>query len=553
MLKKRLTRKEHQHEGLSIFFTEISFSVSQTVSAARQKKENQIKQAPKGDPLAPALPHKLTKIPKYYIIFKISKRKNSMKRILRLISALLLLPVLIVSLASCGKDSKDKLTGFIYEIVDDSITITGYSGLESHITIPDKIKGLPVTAVAENAFKGMINLEKVTLPDSVTTIDYAFTECPQLTSVSLGSGIISMNGAFKDCQKLVTVTGGENAIELAEAYLGCISLLEAEIPRAATNCISTFKNCSSLVSVTINEGITELPYTFSGCTSLKEISIPSTVNTAMNTFKDCSSLTTVNGAEYLTSLDNTFNGCVSLSSLTLGNDVKMLSGAFVGCSSLTLIENLPSEVEAYSPSFTGCTNLSDIVIPKMPEKDLTSYIFITDIEGCHSVKNVTVNSQITFTAEFCKTFSGCTLLESITVPDDVALDFLRVDSMYTDSIFIGTDAKVSSAVSKSKKASNIRITEDYGFIEDKSYTHIYGGDVNAFDPERIESEASVIGFESFTKSYYWCGYPKGTDRRNNTIAIEREYSFYLRVTGENDGTLPSSVTVNGMHCIIEGE
>ncbi len=476
-----------------------------------------------------------------------------MKRILRLISALLLFSVLTVLLASCGGDSKDKHTDFIYEIVDNSITITGYSGLEKEISIPEKIKGLPVTTVAENAFKGMINLEKVTLPDSVTTIDYAFTECPQLTSVTLGSGIINMNGAFKDCKKLVTVTGGENARELAEAYLGCVSLLEAVIPSTATNCISTFKNCSSLVSVTINEGITELPYTFSGCTSLKEISIPSTVKTAMHAFKDCSSLATVNGAEHLTSLDNTFNGCASLSSLTLGNDVKTLSGAFIGCSSLTLIANLPSEVEAYSPSFTGCTGLSDIVIPKMPENDLTNYIFLSDIEGCDSVKNVTVNSSITFTAEFCKTFSGCSFLESITVPDDVALAFLRVDSMYNDSIFTGTDSKVSSAVSKSKRATNIRITEDFGFIEGNSYTHIYGGDVDAFDPESIESEASVIGFESFTKSYYWCGYLEGTDRRSQTVAIEREYSFYLRVTGENDGTLPSSVSVNGMHCIIEGE
>lgn len=476
-----------------------------------------------------------------------------MKRISRLMSALLLIGLLAVPLVSCGKSSKDKSADFIYEIENDSVTILGYSGLEKEISIPDKIKGLPVTAVAENAFKGMINLEKVIIPDSVTTIDYAFTECPQLNSVSLGSGIIFMNGAFKDCKKLTTVKGGENAHELAEAYEGCVSLVSAVIPSTATNCTSTFKDCSALTSVEIREGITELPYTFSGCTSLKEVAIPSTVTSAMHAFKDCSSLAAVSGAESLTSLDNTFNGCSSLTSLTLGSDITVLSGAFIGCSSLTVIQNLPSEVETYSSSFTGCSSLTNIVIPKMSEEDLNKYIFISDIEGCDSVINVTVNSSITFTSEFCKTFSGCSSLASITVPDDVALAFLRVDSMYVDSVFTGTDAKVSSAVTKSKKASNIRITDDFGFIEGNSYTHVSGGDVGAFDPDSIESKTDIIGFESFTKSYYWCGYPKNGDRRKQTVAIEREYSFYLRVTGENDGTLPSSITVNGMTCIIEGE
>jgi hypothetical protein len=75
--------------------------------------------------------------------------------------------------------------------------------------------------------------------------------------------------------------------------------------------------------------------------------------------------------------------------------------------------------------------------------------------------------------------------------------------------------------------------------------------VAIFDPDDTAAETDTATFTPFTKSYYWCGYPDGGDRKEETVGIERIYAFSLRVTGKNDGSLPQSLTVNGMPCHVE--
>ena len=462
---------------------------------------------------------------------------------------LILLTVSMLLTVSCG--GKNKKPDLIYEITDGYATVTGYSGIESELTIPSKLGGKPVKVIAENAFRGMVGLKKVTLPDSVTAIDYAFTECPDLTLVELGDGIKTMNGAFKDCPKLKTVIGGNNASEISEAFMNCVSLTNGYIPKNATACASVFRGCTALTTVKIEEGVTALPFTFEGCTSLKEIALPSTVTEAVHTFENCVSLISVTGCRSLTVLENTFSGCVSISQVTLGDGVKVMKGAFLNCTMLQTVENLPSEVESYSPSFTGCVSLTEMLIPKMSDSEAASYDIATDVKGCTELRKLTVNTAFFVTGEFCTTFSGCSSLEEVNIPNEVAEHLLRVDAMYEDRLFTGKNSNLTTAINKYKKASNPRITVSFGYIGDTGYTYIFGGDVDFFDYEEVAKAQSVTEFEPFTQSYYWCGYPNGTNRKNSTVGIEREYTFYLRVTGGNDGNLPSKVIVNGMECVIE--
>ncbi len=473
-----------------------------------------------------------------------------MKKLSRFFTLILLALSMLVSV-SCESGEKKEKTKFIYEIVDGYAVITGYSGIEDEVSVPSTIEGNTVKAVAENAFKGMVGLKKLTLPDSVTIIDYAFSECPDLETVELGSGIVSMNGAFKDCPKLTSVSGGNSVKELSEAFMNCAALKSAYIPKTVTNCISSFRGCKSLTSVNIEEGVTALPYTFTDCTSLSKISIPSTVTEGVSTFKNCVALVSVTGIKNFSVLENTFEGCTALTSISLGDNIKILRAAFINCTSLTEIENLPSEVESYSPSFTGCTALTEMIIPKMPEDEAATYDLSADVKNSTALKKVTVNTSFFITGEFCKTFAGCASLTEVNIPNEAAKAFLRVDAIHQDKLFSGKNSAVTKAVNKYKKASNVRITIGFGFIGDVGYTHIYGGDVNFFSYEEVASSTDVIGFEPFTKSYYWCGYPNGTNRKSTTVAIEREYTFYLRVTGGNDGILPSTVKVNGMDCMIE--
>lgn len=475
-----------------------------------------------------------------------------MRKLSSLLLVILTLSFVLV-LASCSKDRTGK-TKFIYEKADDHITITGYSGIEEEISVPSELEGLPVTVIAENAFYGTVNLKKVVIPDSVKVIDYAFTKCPDLEFVQIGNGVLSMNGAFKDCEVLKTVVGGANATEMAEAYMNCASLTNGFIPSGAVSCSYAFSGCKALTSITVANGVTSLPFTFSSCTSLTEVVLPLSVTSLVSTFEGCTALTNVTGLENVIELDASFKNCSALTVLTLGEKVNVLKEAFVNCASLASVSGLPTSVQTYTASFTGCSSIASITIPEVTGEDgLDGYMFVDDIKGCSSLTTLNAVSPFLVTAEFCKTFEESPLISVLNLHDDTVRSFLRVDSTYVDSLYTGTKSTVTKAVTNCKKNSKVRVVDDYGFINDVSYTHIHGGDVEGFDPDSVASETDVVGFESFNKTYYWCGYPKGTNYKTQTVAIQRDYTFFLRVTGKSSGALPGTVTVNGMNCVIESE
>jgi hypothetical protein len=134
--------------------------------------------------------------------------------------------------------------GLEWEIVDGrSIVITSYEGNVAPLQIPERIQGLPVTAIGNYAFSNcgnltsitvdsrnssytsidgvLFNKEKTTLikypigkkvstysiPSSVTAIgDYAFSGCNNLTSISIPSSVRVIGvGAFS-CENLTSVT-----------------------------------------------------------------------------------------------------------------------------------------------------------------------------------------------------------------------------------------------------------------------------------------------------------------------------------------------------------
>ena len=68
-----------------------------------------------------------------------------------------------------------------YSILNGKVLITGYSGHDEVLYLPNKIEGYSVTSIASYAFKECHSLKKIVIPNSVTDIGiYAFSNCSRL-------------------------------------------------------------------------------------------------------------------------------------------------------------------------------------------------------------------------------------------------------------------------------------------------------------------------------------------------------------------------------------
>lgn len=90
--------------------------------------------------------------------------------------------VLLLGICMCGITIKafaatEYVDGYLrYTVADGSVTITGYNGRESEVTVPSKIAGVPVNTIAAGAFSNASTVTKVNLPDTIMTIEEgAFT------------------------------------------------------------------------------------------------------------------------------------------------------------------------------------------------------------------------------------------------------------------------------------------------------------------------------------------------------------------------------------------
>ena len=101
----------------------------------------------------------------------------------------------------CGEKASEGLKFMLYTDEEDNgyAVITGIGTcIERDVIIPSVIGGLPVKEIAENAFKGNLDIYSVSIPEGVKKIGGgAFRECENLYTILLPQGIEEMGlGAF---------------------------------------------------------------------------------------------------------------------------------------------------------------------------------------------------------------------------------------------------------------------------------------------------------------------------------------------------------------------
>lgn len=150
---------------------------------------------------------------------------------------------------------------FTYKIdgVKGYVTITGYNGNFGDVSIPNEIKGYPVTVIGGSAFKNNNIVQNIVLPNSIQKIgSEAFYGCKNLQNIVLGNRL-------QDIQ--------------ANAFAWCESLDNVVLPNTVTNLGKyAFENCLGLTNIILSDKLSNIEAgTFYGTKNLKNIMLPNSL------------------------------------------------------------------------------------------------------------------------------------------------------------------------------------------------------------------------------------------------------------------------------------
>ena len=380
------------------------------------------------------------------------------------------------------------------------IMLTGYTGDESVVVLPDSIDGLPVTVIDENAFAEQDGISALYIPDSVTTIGLgAFKKCTaletlrtpvievqehpyfgalfgaasyeinasevpdSLTAVILGDGIQSIPAyAFFDCNSITCVRLPKTLTAMESfAFWGCSSLeylnladtaLQSIGSRALTDCMALLRFDLPATVTSIGEGVLE------GCGSLTAMTLPfvggsATENTYLGYLFGAASYTFTAGfvpaslqeivlLEGCTAIPaNAFFEVSCLSRITIPETVTSIGlRAFYGCKKLLSVKLPDSLTSIGDDAFHGCIRLQTVEFGGG-----LSEIGVQAFMDCLYLKSVSLPQSVTRIPNSC--FSGCISLETVTAPgvtsaDEVGLQAYRHCDKLTSAPFMPAETQV---------------------------------------------------------------------------------------------------------------
>lgn len=239
--------------------------------------------------------------------------------------------MLLLSFASCETKedyvpgNTEKVTdNFEFETVEGYIRITKYIGDDTEVTIPERIGGVPVCVIGEDAFSDRASLKSVEIPKTVQVIEKgAFKRCYYLEKVTGCEGIVSINEyafaydtalsefpweeklqivgdyafvwceslteinivpswdyigdcAFRDCRKVAQITFADEVVNIGKEAFMATDITSLIYPYALGAIgEGAFKHCNSLVDITFDERVTHIAAkVFQNNRGLKKVVVP---------------------------------------------------------------------------------------------------------------------------------------------------------------------------------------------------------------------------------------------------------------------------------------
>ena len=330
-----------------------------------------------------------------------------------------------------GKPPQMKTFPYKYTITNGNAEITGYNGpVPENLVIPDVVMSCPVTVIRVNAFYSCSTLKRVTIPESVTSIEAgAFAGCINLRCVIFNGNAPRSNGSALN-SSMVLVCYYEEKTGFSDTFAGkptsllkypyAYTITDGEV--TLTGYFETSDTTLSIPSTIEGYPVTGIgEYAFYDCASLEDAIIPNSVTNIDNyIFYGCTSLTTVTfegnapiAGEYtFVGATNNFSvyyyeGMTGYSTMLGGKTTQMIPLPF----SYT-IENDEVTVTGYNQYLSSC-----LIIPPTINGYPVTAIGNSAFLFCGSLKEITIPNSVTSIGNFA--FSNCENLKEITIPNSV--------------------------------------------------------------------------------------------------------------------------------------
>ncbi|MBO7071139.1 MAG: leucine-rich repeat protein [Bacteroidales bacterium] len=277
-----------------------------------------------------------------------------------------------------------------------------------------------ITSVGYYAFRGIGNIQTMTIPETVTSIgERAFESCSNMVSLNFPANLTTIGtyafvnstkfvpddmshittiyaGAFQNTNLNGTFTIGNNFTRIDFDAFRASKVTEVVFDHTPeTMGTGLFMGCTSLTKVTFNDDIDIPDYTFENCTSLSTI----TFNADVQIIGKCA-----------------FNICRAIPSLTLPSSVTTIGeSAFANCSGMETIDFSPNITIIGKGAFAQCTSLEELVLPA----SLATLNERENFSGCTSLTKVTFPANETFHTIPYLCFDGCTKLVTTSFPANI--------------------------------------------------------------------------------------------------------------------------------------
>ena len=433
---------------------------------------------------------------------------------------------------TCG----DNLT-WVFDEATGVLTISGIGAMTDYSEMPwnaftEAVTALiiedGVTALADCAFMGCVNLKSVELSDTMEVVHQdAFNGCTSLQEINIPVSVSAIrSNAFNGCTNLKTVEFPDAVDSLGlgiAAFIDCTSLEVVKLPAGTTyiDC-GAFCGCSNLSSVSIPASVEWIEVSaFRDCPKLTEITFEHTSQDELTldsgifhftSNPDEKVITTISVPDntdihtaitthpwndayrtiiYRDESDGTLSGeCGDNLTWTLEDGVLTISGAgdmeerpwitYKDSIKTVIVEMGVTSI--YSGAFEKCTNLDSVTLPES-----VTLIEVSAFSGCSSLASIIIPNSVTVIE--LSAFLSCTSLHSISIPASVT--FIDPDA------FMGCDNLTGIWVDEE----NVNYANDsYGVLFNKDMTELVKYPEGLSGAYVIPNGVTTIGSDAFIGS-----------------------------------------------------